>query len=70
MLIAVARAGTKPNPAKVMPVFANNVANWQVPDQVLFGDELPLTATSMVRNAILRGTFAKALADRDLAAPA
>ena len=68
VLIAVACAGTKPNPAKVMPVIANNVANWQVRDQALFGNELPRTATSMVRNAILRETFARALADRDLAA--
>ncbi len=69
VLIAVARAGTQPNPAEVIAIFVNKVAKWQVPDKVLFVDELPRTATGKVRKARLRETFADALADRDLGAP-
>ena len=52
-----------------MAIFANKVAKWQVPDKVLFVDELPRTATDKVRKARLRETFVDALADRDLVKP-
>ena len=65
VLIAVARAGTAPDPAEVLAIFAGKVAKWQVPDKVLFVDELPRTATGKVRKTSLRETFADALADQD-----
>ena len=57
------------NPAKVMAIFANKVARWQVPDKVLFVDELSRTASGKLRKARLRERFAEALADWDLGAP-
>ena len=64
VLIAVACAGTVPDPAEVLAIFAGKVAKWQVPDKVLFVDELPRTATGKVRKTSLREMFADALADR------
>ena len=65
VLIAVARAETTPDPAEVLAIFAGKVAKWQVPDKVLFVDELPRTATGKVRKTSLREMFADALVNRD-----
>ncbi len=57
MLIAVARNSAAPTKDDVLAFLADKVAKWWLPDEVIFVDELPHTATGKVSKATLRARF-------------
>ncbi len=58
-LLVVQRAkGADPEPEELRAHLARHLAGWQVPDDVVFLDELPLTATGKVSKKSLRERFA------------
>ena len=61
MLIAVAAPGETPSEAEVLDIFTDKIAKWQVPDRVVFTDELPRNATGKVLKRNLRDTFGDVL---------
>ena len=56
VLIAVA-AVDSPDKASIMAHLAEHLAKWQLPDDILFVEILPLTATGKVSKLTLRDTF-------------
>jgi len=57
LLIVVMREGETATVADLLDHFRGNVAKWQVPDDVVFIDELPHTATGKVQKTALRKQF-------------
>ncbi|HET7409282.1 MAG TPA: long-chain fatty acid--CoA ligase, partial [Paracoccaceae bacterium] len=58
-LLVVQKAnGEDPEPEDLRAHLARHLAAWQVPDDVVFLDELPLTATGKVSKKTLRERFA------------
>jgi fatty-acyl-CoA synthase len=58
LLVVVPKPGRQPSKAEILSLIAEKVAKWQVPDEVLFVDELPHTATGKVLKRSLRDRFA------------
>lgn len=56
LLVAIA-SGTPPSVEDVRAHLAKYLAKWQVPDDVVFVDELPMTATGKVSKKTLRERF-------------
>jgi fatty-acyl-CoA synthase len=54
LLVVVPAAGAAPKKEDVLAFIAGRVAGWQVPDDVLFVETLPLTATGKVSKLQLR----------------
>jgi acyl-CoA synthetase (AMP-forming)/AMP-acid ligase II len=54
ILIVVKAKGADPHKEEILAFMAERVAKWQVPDDVLFMDSLPLTATGKVSKRQLR----------------
>ncbi len=54
VLIVVAKAGTAPDPAAILGVVSDRCAKWQVPDDVVFMDDIPHTATGKISKLQLR----------------
>ncbi len=54
LLVVVARGGTKPDKAEILAFLKDKVAKWWLPDDVVFIDELPHTATGKISKARLR----------------
>lgn len=61
LLVAVAAEDARPTEAELLAFYDGKVASWQVPDKVVFVDELPLNATGKVLKRTLREQFANAL---------
>lgn len=61
VLIAVRAKGAQPQEDEILQFYAGKVARWQVPDKVVFVDELPLGATGKVLKLRLRETFGDVL---------
>jgi 3-(methylthio)propionyl---CoA ligase len=61
VLIAVKAEGQDPSEADVLAFFEGKIAKWQVPDRVIFTNELPRNATGKVLKRNLRDTFGKVL---------
>ena len=61
VLIAVKLPDCSPDPADLLSIFTDKVAKWQIPDKVVFVEELPRNATGKVLKRDLRDTFAKIL---------
>ena len=57
LLIAVPAPGVNPDTASIMAHLAQGLAKWQLPDDVVYVDELPLTATGKVSKLTLRERF-------------
>ena len=49
--------GKKRRPAIFSVFFGTKVAKWQIPDDVIFLDELPHTATGKIQKTALRARF-------------
>ena len=64
LVIAVARAGTAPDAASVLAFLEGKIAKWWMPDDVIFVDALPHTATGKVQKTELRARFADHLTKR------
>ena len=57
LLIVVRRPGANPQPADLLTWLADKVVKWWLPDDVVFVDELPHTATGKVQKLKLRERF-------------
>ena len=58
LLLVVRREGCNPSPESVLDHVAEKLAKWWVPDDVVFVDEIPHTATGKIDKLALRKTFA------------
>ncbi len=58
LLVVVPSPEGKPEPSELMDLLLEHFAKWQLPDDVVFVDELPLTATGKVSKLTLRKQFA------------
>jgi len=58
LLIVVKAPGQNPDKASVLDWFDGKIASWWRPDEVVFVDEIPHTATGKVRKTALREQFA------------
>lgn len=58
LLIVVAAAGADKDQAGILAHLGENLAKWQIPDEVVFVDELPMTATGKVSKLTLRQRYA------------
>ncbi|WP_305984985.1 long-chain fatty acid--CoA ligase [Roseibium sp. MMSF_3544] len=54
LLIVVPKEDAQPQREELLELIAQKVAKWQVPDEVVFVDQLPLTATGKVSKLTLR----------------
>ncbi len=61
VLVAVKAEGEAPTEADLLAFFDGKIAKWQVPDRVVFVDELPRNATGKVLKRTLREQFADLL---------
>ena len=57
LLIVVRRPGTNPTGAGLLDFMSARIAKWQVPDDVVFVDDLPHTATGKLQKMKLREAF-------------
>lgn len=57
LLIVVRKAGTDPEPQEILEYLEGRVAKWWLPDEVVFVDELPHTATGKLQKLKLREQF-------------
>ncbi|MGY6708702.1 MAG: fatty-acid--CoA ligase [Rhizobiaceae bacterium] len=57
LLIVVARAGRSPTRADMMAYLEGKIAKWWLPDDVVFVDEIPHTATGKIQKTALRDQF-------------
>jgi len=58
LLICVARAGEEPSREEVLDWLKGRIAKWWMPDDVVFVDTIPLTATGKISKLELRKQFA------------
>lgn len=58
LLVVVPRAGRQPDPAGIRRHLSSEFADWQLPDDIVFVDELPMTATGKFSKLKLREQFA------------
>ncbi|MGR3608367.1 MAG: long-chain fatty acid--CoA ligase [Sulfitobacter sp.] len=61
ILIAVKTEGQDPSEADILAIFDDKIANWQIPDRVVFTDSLPRNATGKVLKRDLREAFGEVL---------
>jgi 3-(methylthio)propionyl---CoA ligase len=59
LLIVQAKDDAQPQKEALIGLLAERVAKWQLPDDVVFVDALPLTATGKVSKLTLRKTYAE-----------
>lgn len=58
LLVAVKAPGAEPTKDEVLATLEKAIAKWQLPDDVVFVDQLPLTATGKISKLTLRRQFA------------
>ena len=58
LLIVVPAEGAGEDSSSILDHLAQNLAKWQLPDEVVFVNELPLTATGKVSKLTLRQRYA------------
>ena len=57
LLIIVPAPGTSPTKEAILDHLRSKIANWWLPDDVVFVDAMPMTATGKIRKASLREMF-------------
>ncbi|MBO6725819.1 MAG: long-chain-fatty-acid--CoA ligase [Rhizobiaceae bacterium] len=57
LLVIVAKAGKSPTKDNLMDYLSDKVAKWWLPDDVVFVDEIPHTATGKIQKTTLRDQF-------------
>lgn len=57
LLVAVAAPGQEPAEQALLEFFRGKIADWQIPDKVVFTDELPRNATGKVLKRNLRESY-------------
>jgi len=68
LLLVTKAAGADVDAAAVLATLRVKLARWQLPDDILFVDELPLTATGKIDKKILRQNYSNYLIDAAAAA--
>ena len=63
VIIAVPAPGASPDEQEILAYYKGKVPDWQIPDRVIFVEELPLGATGKVRKIQLREAYAGVLTD-------
>jgi fatty-acyl-CoA synthase len=58
LLVVVKAPGADPTKSQILDVLASKIAKWQLPDDVVFVDALPMTATGKISKKDLRAKFA------------
>jgi acyl-CoA synthetase (AMP-forming)/AMP-acid ligase II len=58
LLVVVKAPGANPTKAEILDVLGAKIAKWQMPDDVVFVDALPMTATGKISKKDLRAKFA------------
>ena len=58
LLVVVKAPGANPTKAEILDVLGARIAKWQLPDDVVFVDALPMTATGKISKKDLRAKFA------------
>ena len=58
LLVVVKAPGADPTKAEILDVLGAKIAKWQMPDDVVFVDALPMTATGKISKKDLRAKFA------------
>ncbi|MCP3971953.1 MAG: long-chain fatty acid--CoA ligase [Rhodobacteraceae bacterium] len=64
VVVAVRAEGAEVTEAAVLAEFEGRIAKWQIPDAVIFTDEIPLSGTGKMLKNRLRERFGNALAGR------
>jgi fatty-acyl-CoA synthase len=54
VIVVVSKEGSKPDPKDIIKKISERVAKWQVPDDVIFMDNIPHTATGKISKMELR----------------
>jgi acyl-CoA synthetase (AMP-forming)/AMP-acid ligase II len=57
-LVVVKAPGAEPSKAEILDALGSKLAKWQMPDDVVFVDSLPMTATGKISKKDLRASFA------------
>ena len=57
LLLVVRKPGSTVTPAQITAHLTNHVAKWWLPDEILFVDDLPHTATGKLLKTALRDTY-------------
>lgn len=57
LLVAVPKAGVEPDEAGIRAHLATRLAKWQLPDAIVFVEEIPHTATGKIQKVALRKRF-------------
>ncbi|PVB62275.1 long-chain fatty acid--CoA ligase [Labrenzia sp. 011] len=57
LLVVQARDGAEPPKEELLNILAEHVAKWQMPDDIIFVDALPMTATGKVSKLTLRKEY-------------
>ncbi|WP_370281720.1 long-chain-fatty-acid--CoA ligase [Pseudooceanicola sp.] len=63
VIVAVPAEGAEPEESDVLAAFKGKVADWQIPDRVIFVKDLPLGATGKVMKNKLRDEYGDVLID-------
>jgi len=58
LLVVVKAPGANPTKSEILDALASKIAKWQMPDDVVFIDALPMTATGKISKKDLRAQFA------------
>jgi len=61
VLVAVKAVGQEPTEEEILQVFEGKIAKWQIPDRVVFAEELPRNATGKVLKRNLRESYGEIL---------
>ena len=57
VLVVVKRESCSPSAQDILSIYTGRVAKWMIPDDVIFVDKMPMTATGKVQKAELRKMF-------------
>ena len=57
MLVVVLKPGASATREDILTFFDGRIAKWQIPDDVVFVDEIPHTATGKIQKLKLREQF-------------
>jgi fatty-acyl-CoA synthase len=57
LLVIVKAKGADPCKDSILSQLGQKLAKWQLPDEVVFVDEIPLTATGKISKLALRAKF-------------
>lgn len=67
VLIVVTVEGKSPSEEELLSFYKGKLADWQIPDKVLFVDSLPLGGTGKILKSVLREAYAGVLTNEKLA---